>query len=83
MHLINDAKINGIAINLSSLIKIVPTGLIQLLEKFFPPSNCNKMKPKKLNPEPFQLLFSNEVQFFFHSWVYIFQLTFFINLFRL
>lgn len=47
---INDANINGTAINFNEFIKIVPKGLIQFITNVFPPSKFKKIdriKPLK------------------------------------
>ena len=45
--LIREAKIKGTAINLRTLIKIVPNGLIQSTTKDFPHSNCTIVMANK------------------------------------
>ena len=42
---INEARINGIAINFKELMKIVPNGLIQLVINILPPASELNIKP--------------------------------------
>ncbi len=46
--LINDAKINGTAINFKRFINMVPNGLIQSVTKPLPPSIVFIIKPKMI-----------------------------------
>ena len=44
---INDANINGTAINFNEFIKIVPKSLIQFITNIFPPSKFKKNRPNR------------------------------------